>query len=59
MLNDDFADITDPLMVDSERTDETNLLYVAVTRAQQTLVLNDLLQVLMDGEGDIAGGPAC
>lgn len=59
MLNDDFVDITDPLMVDSERTDETNLLYVAVTRAQQTLVLNDLLQVLMDGEGDIAGGPAC
>ncbi|CAI1966581.1 DNA-dependent helicase II [Serratia quinivorans] len=59
MLNDDFADITDPLMVDSERTDETNLLYVAVTRAQQTLVLNDLLQVLMDSEGDIAGGPAC
>ncbi|CAI0944300.1 UvrD-helicase domain-containing protein [Serratia ficaria] len=59
MLNDDFADITDPLMVDSERTDEANLLYVAVTRAQQTLVLNDLLQVLMDGEGDIAGGPAC
>lgn len=59
MLNDDFADITDPLMVDSERTDETNLLYVAVTRAQQTLVLNDLLQVLMDSEGDIAGGPVC
>ncbi len=59
MLNDDFADITDPLMVDSERTDETNLLYVAVTRAQQTLVLNDLLRVLMDSEGDIAGGPAC
>ncbi|HCR62514.1 MAG TPA: DNA helicase [Serratia liquefaciens] len=59
MLNDDFADITDPLMVDSERTDETNLLYVAVTRAQQTLVLNDLLHVLMDSEGDIAGGPAC
>ncbi|WP_426509621.1 UvrD-helicase domain-containing protein [Serratia proteamaculans] len=59
MLNDDFADMTDPLMDDSERTDETNLLYVAVTRAQQTLVLNDLLQVLMDSEGDIAGGPAC
>ncbi|QGH62056.1 UvrD-helicase domain-containing protein [Serratia proteamaculans] len=59
MLNDDFADITDPLMVDSERTDETNLLYVAVTRAQQTLVLNDLLQVLMGSEEDIAGGPAC
>lgn len=59
VLNDDFADITDPLMVDSERTDETNLLYVAVTRAQQTLVLNDLLQVLMDGVGDTAGGPAC
>ncbi|ADE63250.1 AAA family ATPase [Yersinia pestis] len=59
VLNYDFADITDPLMADSERTDETNLLYVAVTRAQQTLVLNDLLQVLMDSEGDIAGGLAC
>lgn len=60
VLNHDFADITDPLMADSERTDETNLLYVAVTRARQTLVLNDLLQVLMDDEGeDIAGGLAC
>ena len=60
VLNHDFADITDPLMSDRERTDETNLLYVAVTRARQTLVLNDLLQVLMDDEGeDIAGGLAC
>lgn len=60
VLNHDFADITDPLMVDSERTDETNLLYVAVTRARQTLVLNELLQVLMDNEGnDIAGDLAC
>lgn len=60
VLNHDFADITDPLMADRERTDETNLLYVAVTRARQTLVLNDLLQVLMDDEGeDIAGGLAC
>ncbi|CAI1876912.1 MULTISPECIES: UvrD-helicase domain-containing protein [Serratia] len=60
VLNHDFADITDPLMADRERTDETNLLYVAVTRARQTLVLNDLLQVLMDDEGeDITGGLAC
>lgn len=60
VLNHDFADITDPLMADSERTDETNLLYVAVTRARQTLVLNELLQVLMDNEGnDIAGDLAC
>ncbi|MGS3274260.1 UvrD-helicase domain-containing protein [Serratia marcescens] len=60
VLNHDFADITDPLMADSERSDETNLLYVAVTRARQTLVLNDLLKVLMDDEGeDIAGGLAC
>lgn len=60
VLNHDFADITDPLMADSERTDETNLLYVAVTRARQTLVLNELLQVLMNNEGnDIAGDLAC
>ncbi len=61
-LNEDFADITDPMLPDDERTDETNLLYVAVTRARKLLVINGLLQVLLDeddadgGEGDI---PAC
>lgn len=48
VLNEDFADITDPLLPDDERTDETNLLYVAVTRARKTLVINALLQVLLD-----------
>lgn len=46
VLNDDFADITDPLMNADERTDEINLLYVATTRAMKTLVINELLQVL-------------
>ncbi len=61
-LNEDFADITDPMLPEDERTDETNLLYVAVTRAREVLVINGLLQVLLDegaaddGEGDI---PAC
>lgn len=61
-LNEDFADITDPMLPDDERTDETNLLYVAVTRARKVLVINGLLQVLLDedtaddGEGDM---PAC
>lgn len=49
-----------PLMADCERTDETNLLYVAVTRARQMLVLNELLQMLMDSaSNDLAGGLAC
>lgn len=52
MLDDDFADITDPLMPDCDRTDETNLLYVAVTRARQTLVINALLQALMAEAGE-------
>ncbi|MCA4825290.1 MAG: UvrD-helicase domain-containing protein [Serratia rubidaea] len=61
-LNEDFADITDPMLPEDERTDETNLLYVAVTRARKVLVINGLLQVLLDediaddGEGDM---PAC
>ncbi|SQJ09075.1 DNA-dependent helicase II [Serratia rubidaea] len=59
-LNEDFADITDPLLPEDERTDETNLLYVAVTRARNTLVINALLQALLDEdagddmEGDMA-----
>ena len=40
MLSEDFTDITDPLLSEDERQDETNLLYVAVTRARRTLVLN-------------------
>ncbi|ELQ9312074.1 ATP-dependent helicase [Serratia marcescens] len=64
VLDEDFADITDPLLTERERTDETNLLYVAVTRARETLVLNGLLQMLMekgDEDEDVVdtGGSAC
>ncbi|HGT2863083.1 TPA: UvrD-helicase domain-containing protein [Klebsiella pneumoniae] len=50
VLNEDFCDITDPLLSAEERQDETNLLYVAVTRARKILVLNDLMQCLKAGE---------
>ncbi|SAE50171.1 putative DNA helicase [Enterobacter hormaechei] len=53
MLSEDFTDITDPLLSQEERQDETNLLYVAVTRARKTLVLNELMRWLSEaGEGD-------
>lgn len=60
VLNEDFIDITDPLLPEDERTDETNLLYVAVTRARKTLVTNTLLQALLDDEAvdDREGGTA-
>ncbi|EHO4879149.1 ATP-dependent helicase [Escherichia coli] len=48
VLGDDFQDIADPLMSEQERRDETNLLYVAVTRARRTLVLNELMQQLAE-----------
>lgn len=50
VLNEDFYDITDPQLSALKRQDETNLLYVAVTRARQTLVINALLQALLDSE---------
>ncbi|CAI1900178.1 DNA-dependent helicase II [Serratia quinivorans] len=50
VMNEDFTDITAPLLPEDERTDETNLLYVAVTRARKTLVTNALLQALLDEE---------
>ncbi|RLM20591.1 DNA helicase [Brenneria alni] len=50
ILNDDFADITDPLLSEAARTDETNLLYVATTRARKLLVRNELLQLLSEQE---------
>ena len=53
MLSEDFTDITDPLLSQEERQDETNLLYVAVTRARKTLVLNELMRWLSEaGEDD-------
>ncbi|PNO64526.1 UvrD-helicase domain-containing protein [Serratia marcescens] len=62
VLDEDFADITDPLLAERERTDETNLLYVAVTRARETLVLNGLLKMLMESEDEdaaVTGDSAC
>ncbi|MFD1803607.1 UvrD-helicase domain-containing protein [Mixta tenebrionis] len=50
VLNEDFSDITDPLLSTEERQDETNLLYVATTRARRVLVLNELMTVLRDNE---------
>ncbi|WP_240351916.1 ATP-binding domain-containing protein, partial [Pectobacterium brasiliense] len=50
MLNDDFSDITDPLLSEAARTDETNLLYVATTRARKLLVRNELLKLLCEPE---------
>lgn len=59
-LNEDFTNITEPLLPEDERTDETNLLYVAVTLARKTLVTNALLQALLDedAEDDREGGTA-
>jgi ATP-dependent exoDNAse (exonuclease V) beta subunit len=54
MLSEDFTDITDPLLSQDERQDETNLLYVAVTRARRTLVLNELMRWLSDEGGKTA-----
>ncbi|HDS6908222.1 TPA: UvrD-helicase domain-containing protein [Klebsiella oxytoca] len=51
VLNEDFCDITDPQLSAEERQDETNLLYVAVTRVHKTLVLNELMLRLKAGEG--------
>ncbi|WP_252404378.1 ATP-binding domain-containing protein, partial [Escherichia coli] len=51
ILDEDFADITDPLMPEDERRDETNLLYVAVTRARKTLVLSSLMRQLAEEAG--------
>lgn len=39
-----------------ERQDETNLLYVAVTRARNTLVLNEQMLCLKAGEEQKDGG---
>lgn len=52
VLNEDFSDITDPLLSTEERQDETNLLYVATTRARRVLVLNELMTMLRDKENE-------
>ncbi|ENT9381094.1 ATP-binding domain-containing protein, partial [Escherichia coli] len=55
MLDEDFQDITDPLMTEAERHDETCLLYVAVTRALRTLVLNELMHQLAEEQQKTEG----
>ena len=45
-INDDFVDITDPLLNRREREDELNLLYVSVTRARKVLVPNELVCIV-------------
>lgn len=62
VLNGDLEDITDLLLTECECTDETNLLYVAVARTREALVLNGLLQMLMKNERDAVietGDSAC
>ncbi|EGT3611041.1 ATP-dependent helicase [Morganella morganii] len=44
VLNDDYPDIFDPKLTGAARQDEINLLYVAATRAEKTLVMNALVQ---------------
>lgn len=50
ILNDDFSDITNPLLSEEARTDETNLLYVATALARKLLVRNALLKLLCEQE---------
>lgn len=50
ILNDDFSDITNLLLSEEARTDETNLLYVATTLARKLLVRNALLKLLCEQE---------
>lgn len=43
VLDDDFPDIFDPKLGQEVRDDEINLLYVACTRAETTLVINSIV----------------
>lgn len=44
VLNDDFNDISNPLISAEDRRDELNLLYVAATRARKMLILNEIVR---------------
>ncbi|HAK1936002.1 TPA: ATP-dependent helicase [Salmonella enterica] len=46
-LHDDFADILDPEMPESQRQDEINLMYVAATRARKVLIVEPILSEIM------------
>lgn len=46
-LHDDFADILDPEMPESQRQDEINLMYVAATRARKILIVEPILSEIM------------
>ncbi len=47
MLADDFPDVFDPELEPEDREDEVNLLYVACTRAMQTLVINQSVALIL------------
>lgn len=46
-LHDDFPDILDPDMPESQRQDEINLMYVAATRARKVLITDPILHELL------------
>lgn len=46
-LHDDFADILDPEMPESQRQDEINLMYVAAIRARKVLIVEPILSEVM------------
>lgn len=47
VLDDDFPDVFDEEMSAEEKYDELNLLYVAVTRAKQNLVINPVVLLIV------------
>tara|TARA_Y100000310_G_C20703983_1_gene832961 strand:+ start:5077 stop:6579 length:1503 start_codon:yes stop_codon:yes gene_type:complete len=47
VLADDFPDVFDPELEPEDREDEVNLLYVACTRAMQTLVINQSVALIL------------
>lgn len=57
VLSEDYPDIFDPKLSGAERLDEINLLYVAVTRARKTLVMNTVTtQVLTRCKNNVSAG---
>jgi len=60
VLEEDFPDVFDVERVDpSQVGDELNLLYVAVTRARRTLVINSIVQKIIVRAHRAAKKAAC